>query len=47
MEETHRIRERVFNEHPLGVPRDQLLGGQVELVGEQNCGFVVAKILDE
>ena len=47
MEEPHRIREGIFDEHPLGITGDQLFGRERTLIGEQNGRFVVAKILDE
>ena len=47
MEETHRIRECVFDEHTLGIAGDDYPGGGLGVVGEQDGGFVVAEIRDE
>lgn len=47
MEEAHRIGERVLDQHALGVSRDDILGGGLGVVGEQDGGFVVAEVLDE
>ena len=47
MEEPHRIAERVFDEHTFGISGDDCLGGGFGIVGEQDCGLVMAEIRDE
>ena len=47
MEEAHRVRERVLDEHTFGIAGDDYPGGGLGVVGEQDGGFVVAEIRDE
>ncbi len=41
-----RVGQGVLDEHAVGVARDQLGGGGLAVVGHQDGGFVVAKILN-
>jgi hypothetical protein len=47
MEEAYRIRERILDEHPLGVAQDQLACCAFAVIGEQDGRLVVAEVLDE
>ncbi len=47
MKETHRVGERVFNEHALGITGQQRFGGGVLLIGQQDGRFIVAEVLDK
>lgn len=47
MEKAHRIGERIFNEHALGVASDEPFGGDARLVGEQDGGVFVAQVLNK
>src|SRR3990170_3813085 len=47
VEKPNGVRERVFNQHALGVPSDELFGGYPALVAEHDGWFVVAEILDK
>ena len=40
------VREGVLDQHPVGVPRDQLFHGRPPLVREQNGGLLVSEVLD-
>ena len=45
MKKPHRIRERILDEHALGVAGQQRLGRSVALIGQKDGGFIVAEIL--
>jgi hypothetical protein len=47
VEEADGVGQRVFDEHPLRVSRDQLVERPVSLVGEQDSRFVVTQVVDE
>jgi hypothetical protein len=47
VKEAHGIGESIFDQHAFGVAGDQLAGGGVGVVGEQNRGLLVSEILDE
>ena len=47
MEEAHSVGECVLDEHALGIAEDQLTHGGFFVVGQQDGGQIVAKILDE
>jgi hypothetical protein len=47
MEEAHGIGERVLDEHALGVAGDEIAGGRICVIGEQDGGLIVAEIGDE
>ncbi len=38
--------ELVFDQHPLGVPGEQVFGRGVEVVGDEQGGLVAADVLD-
>ena len=45
VEEAHRVRERVLDQHALGIPGDHLLG-RSSLVGQKDGRLVVAEVTD-
>jgi hypothetical protein len=47
VKEAHGIGKRIFDEHAFGVAGDQLAGGGVGVVGQEDGGLLMAKILDE
>ena len=47
MEKSNRIREGIFNEHPLRIAGNQPLGAFCLLIGQKDRGLLMTKILDE
>lgn len=47
VEKSNRIREGVFNEHPLRIAGNEPLGAFCSLIGQQDRRFLMAKILNE
>ena len=47
VEETDSVREGVFDQHPLRIAGDEPLDAFCPLVGQKDCGILVAKVLDK
>jgi hypothetical protein len=47
VEEAHRIRERVLDQHALCIAGNQLGRGAAPVIGEQDGGLIVTEVLDE
>ena len=47
VEEVHGIGKRILDQHTLGVASNDIAGGGGCIVGEQDRGLIVTKILDE